>query len=110
MAEFDTLMSRLDGIQTALNRLLGMSLGDARRDKGMAKGQDNLTREIEELSTKVDEYTSARAAEIEAAVAEARQAWESGTDAQFEQAAARLDEIAKKLGEENPADFEPSGN
>jgi hypothetical protein len=48
MAEFDTLMSRLDGIQTALNRLLGMSLGDARRDKKMVGSVDELKKAVAE--------------------------------------------------------------
>jgi tetrahydromethanopterin S-methyltransferase subunit G len=114
MREFDLIMERLDAIETKIDRLVGLSLGEAKRDKAMAKGQEKLSQEVEELRTAVDAYTTAASQRIEAAVAEARAAWESGSDQEFERVAAQLDEIAQKLASNEPVPddsggFTPSG-
>jgi cytochrome c556 len=86
----------------------------------MAKGQEKLSAEIEELREAVDAYTSAAASRVEEAVAAAREAWEADNEQAFNAAADQLDQIAQKLtstapiepgeGEEPVDPFEPSGN
>jgi hypothetical protein len=100
-----TLNLRLDEITQRLDYLIS---GLIRMEKAMAQGQQNLSREIRELSDKVDAYTSERGAEITKAVQAAREAWEKQSDEEFEEAAQEIDRIAQRLQSENPGQFEPS--
>jgi DNA repair exonuclease SbcCD ATPase subunit len=114
---YANLVNRQD---EAIERLASIERLLKKQEKRMAKGQEKLTAEIEELRQAVDAWSSAAGARVEEAVAAAREAWEAENDAAFEEAAKQLDEIASKLnatdpiepgpGEEPVEPFEPSGN
>jgi hypothetical protein len=102
LERIERLLERLDD---KLTRVLAQGRGDKRRDIAMAKGQEKLSAEIEDLSKKVDDYTTARGQEIADAVAEARTAWEEENEKAFEDAVTKIDEIGNRL-----VKFDPSGN
>jgi Mg2+ and Co2+ transporter CorA len=48
MAKLDQIDSRLKHIESGMHRLLGMSLGESKRDEKMAKSLDRLMQEVQE--------------------------------------------------------------
>jgi hypothetical protein len=106
MREFDLIMERLDAIETKVNRLLGMGLGDARRDNVMA---DTL----EELRSAVAMQKDATQSAVTLIQGLAEQLEEAvGDDTEVERLAGELRATAQSLADavtEN-TQFSPSGN
>jgi soluble cytochrome b562 len=103
------VLQRLELMDDKLNRLLGMALGDAKRDIEMATAQEKFKQELQELKATIKEYTSNVATRVEDAVAKAREAWEADNQKAFEEATQELDTLQQELQKEE-GEFEPSGN
>lgn len=99
------MQDRLASIETKLNRALGMALGDARRDKEMAKGLENLRKEVAESGDVVE----SAAAMIAGLAEQIRNA--AGDEEALEQLASDLEaqqqKLAKAVAENTP--HNPSG-
>lgn len=100
----DEIDGRIHHLTGLINRAIGLELTDAKRDKAMSKSQDDLVREVQEIKTAVEDYTTDQGKKIEEAVAAAVAAKAAADDAAFDAAAKELDSIAKSL-----VVFSPSG-
>jgi len=104
----------LQTLHAKVDRLIGMGLLQAKRDKAMAAGQERFSQELKEFREKFDAYTTAAGENVTRAVEEARAAWEASNEEAFNKAADELDELAKKLETNKPVEGEdgapvPSG-
>jgi hypothetical protein len=99
-------LDRLARIETKLNRVLGLSLGDARRDNIMSKALDSLTKEVEEQGSAVDSAITL----ISGLAEQIRNA--GGDEEKLEKLAADLEASQQKLAEAVTANtpHDPSAN
>ena len=105
VAVLSAMLLRLTNIEGKINRLLGMELGDAQRDKTMGKSLTKLTKEVEEQGDVVESAATL----IEGLAEQIRDA--AGDEEKLEKLAADLDKQQTRLAEAVAANtpFSPSG-